>query len=97
MLCGSQCRSSRGSIQMKKSRPTAHPQRVALHNEIHARPPEAMTAPLAISHMVMVCDAQEREASRAHVAALLRDHHLPQPDAKSDYVRMDLGAFRVRW
>jgi uncharacterized membrane-anchored protein len=82
---------------MKKSRPTAHPQRVALHNEMHARPPEAMSAPLAISHMVMVADAQEREASRSHVAALLRDHHLPQPDAQSNHIRMDLGAFRVRW
>jgi len=82
---------------MNRSRPAAHPQRVALHNEIHARPPEAMNAPLAISHMVMVGDAQEREASRAHVAALLRDHHLPQPDAQSNHIRMDLGAFRVRW
>jgi len=84
-------------MQMTRSRPTPHPQRVALHNEIHARPPEAMSAPLAISHMVMVADAQEREASRAHVAALLRDHHLPQPDAQSTHIRMDLGPFRVRW
>ncbi|TWO72353.1 DUF3422 domain-containing protein [Caenimonas sedimenti] len=77
--------------------PQAHPQRVALHNEIHARPPEAMAAPLAISHMVMVGDAGQREASRAHMAALLRDHHLPQPDAQSTHIRMDLGAFRIRW
>jgi len=84
-------------MQMTRTRPTAHPQRVALHNEIHARPPEAMNAPLAISHVVMVGDAQEREASRAHVAALLRDHHLPQPDAQSTHIRMDLGPFRVRW
>lgn len=76
---------------------TAHPQRVALHNEIHARPPEAMNAPLAISHMVMVCDAQQREASRAHVAALLRERHLPLPDAQSTHIRMDLGSFRIRW
>ena len=74
-----------------------HPERMALHNEIHARPPEAMNAPLAISHTVMVCDAQEREASRAHVAALLREHHLPLPDAASTHVRMDLGPFRLRW
>jgi uncharacterized membrane-anchored protein len=80
-------------IQPMKS----HPQRVALHNEIHARPPEAMSAPLAISHIVMLGDAQEREASRAHVAALLRDHHLPLPDAQSTHIRMDLGAFRIRW
>jgi uncharacterized membrane-anchored protein len=75
----------------------SHPQRVALHNEIHARPPEAMSAPLAISHLVMVGDAAEREASRAHLAALLRDHHLPQPDAQSTHIRMDLGPFRLRW
>lgn len=74
-----------------------HPQRTALHNEIHARPPEAMTAPLAISHVVMVCDAAQREASRAHVAALLRDHHLPQPDLASTHIRMEVGPFRIRW
>lgn len=79
------------------SPPNAHPQRVALHNEIHARPPEAMAAPLAISHIVMVCDAQQREASREHLASLLRDHHLPLPDAASTHVRMDLGRFRIRW
>jgi uncharacterized membrane-anchored protein len=56
-----------------------------------------MNAPLAISHTVMVCDAAEREASRAHVAALLRDHHLPLPDAQSTHMRMDLGPFRIRW
>src|SRR4051812_14073282 len=74
-----------------------HPQRIALHNEIHARPPEAMSPPLAISQLVMLGDAQQREASRAHVAALLRDHHLPQPDAQSNHLRMDLGSFRMRW
>jgi uncharacterized membrane-anchored protein len=81
----------------RTSQPAAHPQRVALHNEVHARPPEAMNAPLAISHMVMVCDAGQREASRAHLAMLLRDHHLPQPDEHSTHVRMDVGALRIRW
>ena len=74
-----------------------HPQRVALHNEIHARPPEAMEAPLSISHVVMVCDAAQREASWAHMAALARDHHLAPPDAGSTHVRLDLGPYRVRW
>jgi uncharacterized membrane-anchored protein len=86
-----------GHMQTRRSQPQPHPQRAALHNEIHARPPEALTAPLAISHIVMVGDAQQREASRAHVAALLRDHHLPQPDAASTHIRMDLGSFRIRW
>ena len=74
-----------------------HPSRVALHNEVHARPPEAMQAPLAISHVVMLCDSAQREASRQHVATLLRNHHLPQPDADSIHIRMDLGLFRIRW
>ena len=77
--------------------PAQHPLRVSLHNEIHARPPEAMNAPLAISHVVMACDAQQLEASRQHVGKLLRDHHLPQPDANCTHLRMDLGRFRIRW
>ncbi len=80
-----------------QTRPHQHPQRVALHNEIHARPPEAMEAPLAISHIVMVCNAAQREASRDHVAALLRDHHLPLPDGHSTHFRMEVGPFRIRW
>ncbi|MBU3737540.1 MAG: DUF3422 domain-containing protein [Rhodoferax sp.] len=76
---------------------TQHPQRVALHNEVHARPPQALVAPLALSHVVMVGSAASREASRAHLAALLRDLHLPLPDAQQSYFRMDLGRFQLRW
>src|SRR5438093_10829701 len=79
------------------SRIQQHPSRAALHNEIHARPPEAMESPLAISHVVMVCDARQREASRQHVAALLRNHHLPQPDAHSIIIRMDVCLFLHWW
>ncbi len=74
-----------------------HPLRVALHNEVHARPPEPMVAPLAISHVVMACNAVERQASRAHMAALLRDHHLPAPDGSTIHIRMDMGSYRIRW
>ncbi|NMM75472.1 hypothetical protein B2J88_11525 [Rhodococcus sp. SRB_17] len=77
--------------------PPQHPQRVLLHNEIHARPPESMAAPLAIAHIVMLADAAGREASRAHLAALLRERHLALPDAHTTHLRMDLGAFRLRW
>jgi uncharacterized membrane-anchored protein len=74
-----------------------HLLRTALHNEIHARPPEALHAPLAISHIVMAGDAAAREASRAHLAALLRDHHLPQPDAQAIHLRIEVGPLRIRW
>jgi len=74
-----------------------HPQRIALHNEIHARPPEPMTPPLAISHVVMLCNPAERDASRAHLSTLLRDHHLPALDDTISHSRHNLGAYRVRW
>lgn len=77
--------------------PTAHPHRVVLHNEIHARPPVPMAAPLALSHLVMAGDAATREASRAHLAALLHDHHLPEPAPGITHVRVDVAGFRVRW
>lgn len=76
---------------------TLHPDRMALHNEVHARPPEALESNLAISQIVMVCNAAEREASRTHIAALARDHHLAQPDAGSTHARLDFGLYRLRW
>ena len=74
-----------------------HPLRRALHNEVHARPPEPMTAPLAISHVVMLADADARQASREHLAALLRDHHLPVPDEQANHLRVNMGSWRLRW
>lgn len=74
-----------------------HRLRQALHNEVHARPPEPMTAPLAISHVVMVADAAARQASRDHLAQLLRDKHLAVPDAHTNHLRVDGGSWRLRW
>ncbi|NQW93445.1 MAG: DUF3422 domain-containing protein [Polaromonas sp.] len=74
-----------------------YPQRQALHNEIHARPPESIAPPSAVSHVVMLASSEERAASRAHLAELLRNQHLPMPDAASTHLRMDLGQYRLRW
>jgi len=77
--------------------PFSHPQRALLHNEIHARPAEPIHAPAAITHVVMLADPAQREASRAHLTALLRDHHQTGPDSETTHLRVDLGAFRLRW
>lgn len=52
---------------------------------------------MALSHVVMVCNAQQRDASRAHLASLARDHHLPPPDDASIHIRLDFGLYRLRW
>ena len=82
---------------MMQPLPTQHRLRLALHNEVHARPPEPTALSMALSHVVMVCNPEQRAASRAHMAALARDHHLPAPEEGSIHMRMDFGAFRVRW
>ena len=56
-----------------------------------------MTPPLAISHVVMLADPADRNKSRDHLSALLRDHHLPALDDKTTHSRHTLGAVRVRW
>lgn len=77
--------------------PPQHFQRLTLHNEVHARPPEPSSPGLAVSHLVMLTDAAQREASRKHVAALLRANHLAPPDEGTVHLRADLQGVRLRW
>ncbi|OOH86777.1 hypothetical protein BMF38_06830 [Comamonas kerstersii] len=79
------------------SHPQQHPLRALLHNEVHARPAEAIEGPAAIAHVVMLADPAQREASRALLADLLHDHHCTGPDADCTHLRVDLGTFRLRW
>lgn len=71
--------------------------RQALHNEVHARPPQALEAPLAITHMVMLVTAQERDDSRAHLAALLASGGAAGPEPDAAFFKVDLGGFQLRW
>ena len=41
----------------------SHLARAALHNEVHARPPEPIEAPVAISYLLMVTEPAARTAS----------------------------------
>ena len=72
-----------------------HPQREALHNEVHARPYEQLTAPLALSHLALL--TPDAAASRAHLHSLLEARHLPLPAANASHLSVDLGGVRLRW
>lgn len=73
----------------------AHPQREALHHEVHARPYERMAAPLALSHIALV--GADGAAARAHLDALLRERQLPVPGEGTNHLSVDLGGVRLRW
>lgn len=74
---------------------SVHPQRDALHHEVHARPYERMSAPLLLSHVAHV--GGEAGTPREHLAALLRTRQLPVPEAGASHLSTDLGGARLRW
>lgn len=79
--------------------PQTHPWREPLHNEVHARPPERLQAPLALSHLVLLTPPGEvAEAARAHLKALLDARHLPHPAAQASHLSVELGGgLHLRW
>lgn len=76
---------------------SSHPSRPILHEEIHARPPEAIRAPMVFTHIVMLADEAERHASRGHLAALQCARGDIQVDPQCAHVRTEVGVIRVRW
>ncbi len=74
---------------------TAHPQREALHNEVHARPYERLTAPLALSHIALL--GPGADAARQHIVTLLHNRHLPLPAEDANHLSADLGGVHLRW
>jgi uncharacterized membrane-anchored protein len=77
------------------SLPMDHPQRRALNDEVHARPPERIVPPMRLSYLVLM--SGDRETDRADLLRLLEGTSalVPQPDA--NHYSADLGAFRVKW
>ena len=74
---------------------SSHPLREALHNEVHARPYERLTAPLLLSHVALV--GPQANAAWAHMVELLRKRHLPLPAEDANHLSVDLGGVHLRW
>jgi len=77
--------------------PANHPQRVELNDEVHARPPEALTAPVRLTYLALISDWSRRESEAAHVAALAAQFGVPGPAPGATHFSADLGPFRLKW
>lgn len=82
--------------------PPDHPDRATLAAEVHARPPEALDTPSRASYVAMLVGESEREAERAHLAALCAHFGVPAPAAGANHFRVTLGpmpgdALRLKW
>ena len=76
--------------------PSDHPLRIELNDEAHARPPEALAAPLRITFLALYSDATQREQEWEHVCALARRYG-HTPPARASHYSADLGPFRLKW
>ncbi len=77
--------------------PSPHPQRVALNDEVHARPPEPLSAPTRLSYMAMLCDAPAREVSFHAIVALAKTCGVTPPEPGENHFSADFFAFRLKW
>ncbi|MBL8446231.1 MAG: DUF3422 family protein, partial [Zoogloeaceae bacterium] len=77
---------------------TDHPLRLALNNEIHARPPIPLAAPHLVSFVAISHDDEfPRSVEVSHLRNLAAAFAVPLPEATGDHLILDVGAFRLKW
>ena len=80
------------------SLPASHPLRLELNDEVHARPPEALTPPCRISHIALIPpEGAPRDQALAVVQDLARRYGAPAPESGAAHYSADLGPFRLKW
>jgi uncharacterized membrane-anchored protein len=79
------------------SLPSDHPERLALAEEVHARPPEALGTPERASYLAVLIDQDQRDGERARVVALCRQFDVAPPAPSATHFSAKLGPFRLKW
>jgi uncharacterized membrane-anchored protein len=74
-----------------------HPQRIALADEVHARPPERMATPSRASYVAVLVDSDAREQELRHLQMLCRRFDQTGPPADANHFRATLGSLRLKW
>lgn len=77
--------------------PDNHPLRLALANEVHARPPAVLTTPEQVSYLSLLMDETQREAESKALADLGRLLNLALPSPETGHLIVDAGVFRFKW
>jgi uncharacterized membrane-anchored protein len=75
--------------------PENHALRLDLNNEVHARPPEAMGPPQAITYIACLSGADRHAADWQHLAALARHFGTTFPAEPRPHISVDFGPVRV--
>jgi uncharacterized membrane-anchored protein len=83
-------------IKTQQLLPRDHPERRALNDEVHARPPDNLEAPVRLSYLVLVGTGSRAE-DVANLARLLEGSGAAKPASDTNHFSADLGSFRVKW
>jgi len=71
--------------------------RLALHNEVHARPPPRIRLPAVIVHVAVLNDGISRADEHAHLCLLPGQHALPEEALNANFLRLRCGEFSLKW
>lgn len=77
--------------------PPNHPLRSELNDEVHARPSDALRAPLRISYLALLAEPGAREREWLNVANLLARFGVAVPASAPNHFSGNVGAFGLRF
>ncbi len=77
--------------------PKDHPSRFTVANEVHARPPEPLNAPVSITCIALMTDWLYRDEDRQIVCDLARRFKALEPPPGAKHYSVDFGFFRLVW
>jgi len=77
--------------------PPDHPERLALADEVHARPPEPLITPSRASYVAVLLDGDDRERERQHLERLCSHFGVAAPAAEQIQFSTALGPLRLKW
>lgn len=77
--------------------PPDHHERIALTNEVHARPPEALHTPQRATYVAAIVEKEEHEQELLHLTALCVRFGVASPPAAASHFSATLGQVRVKW
>lgn len=73
-----------------------HPMRGALYNELHSRPFQVIPSPARITHLAVMCDAEESLQQFEHLKTLYEHFGHSAPEVDELCYHADFGHLRVR-
>ena len=86
-----------GKKSLVNDLPPDHPERLVLAEEVHARPPEALTTPSRATYVAVLVELGRRGDELDHLAALCAGFDVPAPPPSATHFSADFPTVRLKW